>query len=101
MQLKGILAAIKCTVEESMASNSKFVADHTTDGVALSAQAVSFNDTWFKQGQAVFHKVKDMEGLVDKLKLVLQTVTTVLDASVPLALQSVLAQIIPPPFKQC
>jgi hypothetical protein len=90
------LAAIKHIVEESMASNSKFAADHTTAVAALSAQAVSFNDARFKQGQAAFHKVKDVGGLVDELKLVLQTVMTVLDTSVPLTLQSVLAQTIPP-----
>jgi hypothetical protein len=93
---EGDLAAIKQIVEESMASNSKFAADHTTAMAVLSAQAVSFNDVRFKQGQAAFHKVKDVEGLVDDLKLVLQTVTTVLDASVPSTLQSVLAQTIPP-----
>jgi hypothetical protein len=62
----------------------------------LSAQAIAFNQQRFKQGQAAFHRVQDMESLITDFKSASATVTCALEESVPKTLQSVLEQSIPP-----
>ncbi len=86
------LAAIRRLLENSIASSSK-LADNVQ---ALSAQVVTHNEARFRQGQAAFHRVQDVENLVADFKSALATVTRVLEDSVPTTLQSVLEQTIPP-----
>ncbi len=61
----------------------------------LSAQAAAFNEQRFKQCQATFHRVQDMETLVADIKSALASSTRALDELVPTTIQSVLEQSIP------
>jgi hypothetical protein len=90
------LVTIKCLLEDSMASSSKLAAKSTAAMKMLLAQAVAFNKQWFKQGQAEFHRVQDVENLIVDFKSASATVTCALEELVPKTLQSVLEQSIPP-----
>jgi hypothetical protein len=90
------LAAIKCLLEELMASSAKLAEENATAMKSLLAQAVLFNKQQFKQGQAAFHRVQDVENLVTDFKLASATVTHALEESVPKTLQSVIEQNTPP-----
>jgi hypothetical protein len=94
------LAAIKHLLEESMVPSASKLADKNATAMKLlSAQAVLFNEQRFKQGQAAFHRVQDVENLVTDFKSASATVTRALEESVPKTLQSVLEQNIPPPLQ--
>jgi hypothetical protein len=90
------LAAIKHLLEELMVSSAKLTEEYATAMKLLSAQVVLFNKQWFKQDQAAFHQVQDIEDLVMDFKSASATVTRALEESVPKTLQSVLEQNIPP-----
>jgi hypothetical protein len=90
------LAAIKRLLEELMASSTKLAEENATAMKSLSAQAVLFNKQQFKQGQAAFHRVQDVENLVTDFKSASATVTHALEELVPKTLQSVIEQNIPP-----
>jgi hypothetical protein len=90
------LVAIKCLLKDSMASSSKLVAENAAAMKTLSTQAVAFNEQWFKQSQAAFHRVQDVENLIADFKSASATVTRALEESAPKTLQSVLEQSIPP-----
>jgi hypothetical protein len=90
------LVAIKRLLADSMASTSKLSAENAAAMKSLSAQAVTFNRQWFKQGQAAFHRVQDVENLVTDFKSASAMVTRALEESAPKTIQSVLEQSIPP-----
>jgi hypothetical protein len=90
------LAAIKQLLEESMASSTKLAVENATAMKLLSTQVVLFNKQRFKQGQAAFHRVQDVENLVTDFKSASATVTRALEESLPKTIQSVLEQNITP-----
>jgi hypothetical protein len=65
----------------------------------LLAQAAAFNKQRFKQGQATFHRVQDVETLVVDVKSALASFKHVLNKLVPTTIQSVLEQSIPPTLR--
>jgi hypothetical protein len=90
------LVAIKRLLEESMASTSKMAEDNVAAATLLSAQAAVFNDLRFRQGQATFYRVQDVETLVADVKSASASSTCALNELVPMTIQSVLEQSIPP-----
>ncbi len=66
---------------------------------SLLAQVAAFNRQRFKQGQAIFHRVQDVENLVADVKAASATSTCAFDESGPTTIQSVLEQSIPPTLR--
>jgi hypothetical protein len=79
-----------------MASSTKLGVENATAMKLLSTQAALFNEQRYKQGQAAFHQVQDVENMATDFKSALATVTCALEESLPKTIQSVLEQNITP-----